>query len=83
MSEPEIIYNLGLFKQKMAKNKDKGLLKQLHRRAIYTAKVLTKQTVESQTPICMTLSKHDTVNKENIKLLMYRIQKMYQVKQDA
>ena len=30
MSEPEITYQLGLFKQKMQKNKDSKLLKQLH-----------------------------------------------------
>jgi len=40
---------------------------------MYTAKVLTKQIVEGQTPICYTLTKHETVNKNNITLLMYRI----------
>ena len=75
MSEPEITYELSLFKQKIERNKDKEYMSRLHARASYTCKVLTKQLVESQSPICMILAKQDTVNKENIKLLMYRCEK--------
>ena len=83
MSEPEITYHLSLSKQKMQKNKDKSQMYELHSRANYTAKVLTKNTVESQQPILNTLSKYESVNKDNIKLLMYRCQILFQVKQEA
>ena len=61
----------------MQKNKDQRVIKHLHERAVFTAKTLTAQTVEGHQPITFTLSKHGTVNKENVKLLLYRIQKLY------
>ena len=42
MSEPEITYELSVFKQKMPKNKDKSVMAELHARATYTCKVMTK-----------------------------------------
>ena len=42
MSEPEITYHLGLFKQKMQKNKDLHLMQELHAKACQTIKILTK-----------------------------------------
>ena len=82
-SEPEVTYEISLFKQKMVKNKDVNKMQALHGRATHSIKVLTKQTVESQQPICNTLSKHESVNKENIKLLLYRLQQMYSIKSEA
>ena len=58
-------------------------MKQLYKRAIYTAKQNVLGTVESSQPINSILAKHSTINKENIKLLMYRLSKMLQFKQDA
>ena len=66
MTEPEIVYNISLFKKKMQRTKDKKFLAELHKRALHTAKVLTKQAVESQTPVCLTLSKHENITKENV-----------------
>ena len=48
MSEPDLAYELGLFKQKMNKNKDLKNMKDLHKRATYTAKYMTYKSVESQ-----------------------------------
>ena len=42
MTEPDLAYELGLFKQKMVKNKDHRNMKDLHRRACLTARYLTK-----------------------------------------
>ena len=67
----------------MQKNKDAKILKELHRRACHTAKVITVAAVESGQPICNILSKHESVNKENVLLLLYRLQKMYQLKSEA
>ena len=50
---------------------------------MHSIKVVTKQTVESGQPICATLSKHESIHKDNIKLLLYRLQKMYAAKSDA
>ena len=75
--------HLSLLKQKVQQNKDKNYKKQLHQRACYTAKVLTKQVVEAHQPISNILSKLESVTKENIMLLLYRLQKIYQAKQDA
>jgi len=77
LSEPEVTYQIDLFKQKMQKNKNRLFMRSLHERAMYTVKVLTVQTVESHQPIMHTLSKYDTVNKENVRLLLYRCQRMY------
>ena len=83
MTEPEITYQLSLFKQKMSKNKDSAMLHKLHKRVCHSIKVLTQQTVESFQPICNVLIKNETVTKENITLLLYRLQKLYAVKQDG
>ena len=40
---------------------------------MHSIKVMTKQTVESHQPICNVLAKHENVDKENIKLLLYRL----------
>ena len=58
-------------------------MKDLHERACFTAKSLTLKLVESSQPICFILSKHESVNKENVTLLLYRLQKMYQMRLDA
>lgn len=58
-------------------------MRELHKRAIYTAKQFVKQTVESSQPINSILAKNESINKENIKLLMYRLTKMLEVKSDA
>ena len=83
LSEPEIGYQLSLFKEKIQKMKDMKLIKLLHERSIFSAKSLTMRLVESSQPICNLLSKHDAVEKENVILLLTRLQKMYQMKTDA
>ena len=42
LTEPEIVYQLSLLKQKLNKNKDIDAMTLLHSRINYTAKVLTK-----------------------------------------
>mmetsp|Transcript_17924 Transcript_17924/g.22502 ORF Transcript_17924/g.22502 Transcript_17924/m.22502 type:complete len:116 (-) Transcript_17924:749-1096(-) len=83
MPEAEVGYQLSLLNQKMAKNKDLGLMRNLHERTIYTAKSMTIKLVESSQPICHILSKHDSVTKENVNFLLHRLQRMYQMKTDA
>ena len=73
VAEAEIGYQLSLFNQKMAKNKDMGFIRNLHERLIHSAKSLTVKLVESSQPICSILGKHDSVNKENVILLLTRL----------
>ncbi len=42
LTEPEIVYQLSLLKQKLNQNKDIEAMTRLHGRINYTAKVLTK-----------------------------------------
>lgn len=42
LTEPEIVYQLSLLKQKLSINKDIDMMTRLHSRINYTAKVLTK-----------------------------------------
>ena len=69
--------------QKMAKNNDVGMIRNLHERLMFSAKSLTVKLVESSQPICQILGKHDSVTRENVILLLHRLQKMYQLKTDA
>ena len=83
LSEPEVGYQLSLFNQKIEKMKDMKLIKLVQERTIFSAKSLTQRLVESAQPICNLLNKHDAVEKENVILLLTRLQKMYQMETDA
>ena len=80
LDEPEVVYMAGLYKKKIEKNKDPAVMKSLHKKAVYTAKVLTMEMIEGQAPICYLVMKHDSITKENIKNLLYRCEKLYQVR---
>ena len=45
--------------------------------------MLTMEMVEGQAPICYLVSKHDSINKENVKNLLYRCEKLYEVRADV
>ena len=72
-----------LYKNKIEKNKNPAVMKSVHQKAVFTAKMLTKEMVEGQAPICYLVSKHDSITKDNVKNLLYRCEKLYQVKSDA
>ena len=48
-------------------------MRELHKRAMYTAKQYVMGTAESTQPICSLLAKHHSITKENIIMLMYRL----------
>ena len=66
-----------LYKKKIEKNKDPAMLKAVHKKAVYTAKMLTMEMIEGQAPICYLVMKHDGINKENVKNLLHRCEKLY------
>lgn len=74
---------LELYKKKIEKNKDPVIMKQVHKKAVYTAKMLTMEMIEGQAPICYIVSKYDNISKENIKNLLYRCEKLYLVRSDV
>ena len=59
------------------------MLRSLHERTGYTAKSMTQRLVESSQPICNILGKNEIVNKDNVIVRLYRLQKMYAAKADA
>ena len=83
LSESEISYQIQLFKGNRANKEDMSHLKLLHARCTFTAKSMTKKTVESSQPITNILGKHESVNDENVILLLYRLHKMCAAKADA
>ena len=48
-------------------------MRSLHERTTFTAKSITMKLVESSQPICNILSKHESVSKDNIMLLLTRL----------
>lgn len=72
LTEPDLAYELLLYKNQKEKHKDHKNMKDLHKKACLTAKYLTKQLVESNQPIHFLLSRHESINSENVRLLMTR-----------
>ena len=68
---------LDLYKKKVEKFKTTAIMTSIHKNAMYTAKILTTEMIEGQAPICYLVSKYDSINKENIKNLLYRCEKLY------
>lgn len=73
LSEPELAYIISLLNRKWWIGEEKENIRLLHERANFTAKSLTMKLVESFQPICYILGKHDSVDMENVTLLLYRL----------
>lgn len=83
ITEPEVPYLLSLLKQKMERMEDKEVLAEMHKRAVLTIKAITVDLVENMTPVMHSLGKVESVNRENVTILLYRCEKLYQVRQEA
>ena len=78
LSELEVQNMLSLYKKGHNQNlKDQDAMQKIHARAFITVKKLTRSLAESATPIMVVLQKLKEVNKENIKLLLFRCNKLY------
>ena len=55
----------------------------IHERAYITCKLLTRKLAESAAPVLVVVNKLKEVNKENIKLLLTRCEKLYQLQEDV
>ena len=72
LTENDLAYELLLYKNQKEKHKDHKNMKELHTKSCLTAKYLTKQLVESNQPIQFLLSRHESINSENVRLVMTR-----------
>ena len=83
IDETEVTYLMSLYKQKIEKNKNPEVMKSVHKKAVHTAKMLTCEMVEGQAPICYLVAKHDNVSKDNVKNLLHRCEKLYEVRSEV
>lgn len=62
---------------------DFEMLQDLHYQASFTVKMLTYDMVEGKAPICYLIQQHQKVSKESVMFLLYRCERLYEVKNEA
>jgi len=67
----------------MEKWKAPEVLQEIHANACFTAKSLTKEMIEGQTPICFIIDKYTQIDRDTVRTLLYRCSKLYQARQDV
>jgi len=57
LGEQEVIYLSDIYKKKIEKWREQKVLDETYQQAAYTAKFLTKDMIEGQTPICFIIAR--------------------------
>ena len=85
LSEPEVIYLINLYKDKIAKYRSDEAVEQTYQQAALTAKLLTQEMVEGNTPICQIIARHteSKLSREEVMLILYRCKQLYTVRTEV
>ena len=72
---------IGIYKDKIAKYRSHQALEMSYSQAAFTAKMLTKEMIESNTPICSIITKQleGRMTAETVLLMLYRCKQLYDV----
>lgn len=72
LSEAEIKYLTEIYKGKVEKWRDIHVLREVRGQASFTAKTLTKETVEGSTPMCLIIERLSSEGYSGLRMLLYR-----------
>jgi hypothetical protein len=72
LSEAETKYLTEIYKNKVEKWRDINVLREVRGQASFTAKTLTKETIEGNTPMCYILERLYTEGQSGLRMVLYR-----------
>ena len=83
LTEAEITYLIEIYKKKNQKWCERAVLREVRKEAMYTAKMICKETVEGQNPLCHVLEKFCSEGLNGVRMLLYRCLKLHHIRHEA
>jgi hypothetical protein len=80
LSMQEIEYLIKIYKNKTEKWHEPHVVKEVRAQASFTAKMLTKDTVEGAIPMCLLIERYSSEGIQGLRTLLYRCSRLYSIR---